>query len=192
MRLPITGESGQTMQDWWKICSAERLHCTLLLLPSFHGSVFVVITAAGLFPSTVVSVNLHTKELVPKETSATSCYYCTGHNVTAVFRGFASAEPFFFCISCTAWASTCCIIKQQKLRANFTMCLSQSEYFHQQQLPWICTAAGHGESREKESPRRDTQGGQTRQSSMFVFLGQWCVTSLSHPADCLLGLHAHT
>lgn len=27
---------------------------------------------------------------------------------------------------------------------------------------------------------------------MFVFLGQWCMTLLSHPADCLLGLHAYT
>lgn len=52
-------------------------------------------------------------------------------------------------------------------------------------------AVCHCQSKEKESPRRDT-GGQTRQSSMFVFLHQWCMTSLSHPADCLPGLHAHT
>lgn len=68
--------------------------CAILLL-SFHASFFVVITAAGLFPSTVVSVNLHTKELVPEETSATSCYYCTGHNVNTVFRGFAKRWTLF-------------------------------------------------------------------------------------------------
>ncbi len=72
------------------------------------------------------------------------------------------------------------------------MCLSQFEYFHQQ----LCSLLNlHGsrswESTEEESPRRDT-GGQTRQNSVFVFLRQWCMTSLSHPADCLLGLHAHT
>lgn len=31
-----------------------------------------------------------------------------------------------------------------------------------------------------------------RRDSTFVFISQWCVTSLSHPADCLLGLHEHT
>lgn len=72
------------------------------------------------------------------------------------------------------------------------MCLSHSEYFHQQ----VCNvlnlhSSRSWESTEKERPRRDA-GGQTRERSVFVFGFQWCVTSLSHPADCLPSSYAHT
>lgn len=40
----------------------------------------------------------------------------------------------------------------------------------------------HGQGDHKEE----------RESSVFVFLHQWCTTFLSHPTDSLLSLHTHT
>lgn len=102
---------------------------------NFHGSIMLL-----LFPSTVVSLNLHTKEVFPRETAATSGYYCTGATRTSTlfFRSSAALNPFFFsflffsfCTSYTVWAR-CNTEQTTKAQSQFHMCLSQSEYFHQQ------------------------------------------------------------
>lgn len=72
--------------------------------------------------------------------------------------------------------------KQQKAQSQFQMCLSQ--YF---QPPKFTQQQSKG-----ERWRRRAQGEMESQRSVFVFLGRWCVTSLSHSADCLPGLHAST
>lgn len=58
--------------------------------------------------------------------------------------------------------------------------LTQCPVFARQQVMW---KRGEGEPKEKHWR-------QTRQSCMLVFISQWCTTPLSHPADCLLGVHA--
>lgn len=97
-------------------------------------------------------------------------------------------QIFLFCILCTAWAPACCITPQTNSKS--IPYVSQVEYFQPLGRLLNFHSCRSKENTGKESPRRDTSE-QRRESSMFVFLHQWCMTSLSHPADCLLGLHAH-
>lgn len=98
-------------------------------------------------------------------------------------QGWCSSKPFFFSAAYAVLDPTCCSRrKKKKLQANF-----KCVYHNAPSLVNVHGSKTRGKHSEGELKER-----QMRIRSVFVFLDQWCMTSLSHSADCLPGLHAFT
>lgn len=104
-----------------------------MLLFGFH---VVVITTAGLFPSTVVSVNLHAKEPVPRverqqAVSLLAFFFLQALTLNSLFRELCSTGPFSSAhhIPYEPLPAVSCATKAER---QSHAALSQSEYFHQQ------------------------------------------------------------
>lgn len=171
---------------------------------NFHISIMLLLLQRDYFLTSLVSVHLHKNQSL-EERQQQAVIIVQARLVTLPLCSGARRHrnPFVLLIMRRmSLHSTCCIKAQQTTKAlsQFHMCPSQFEYFHQQlgSLPNLHgsgsqQSGGEGEPKERHKVGGcGGEGGQARESSMFAFLRQWCMTSLSHPADCLLGLHAHT